>query len=105
MDEKNSQKLSPADLADRAGFASLANELRLHVEAPLPSSTPLASQMTINDIRVKKTTIVRLVVKRENVSPKDASCQTSEDSKTPPRYVDTKLLIDNTFFYPQKVAT
>lgn len=70
---RNNEKLTPADLADRSGFPSLANELRLRMNSP-PSSSP-------NDqsIQLHNATVVRLVVKKRNVQRTDATSQVEEN--------------------------
>jgi hypothetical protein len=71
----NSSQLTPADLANRYGFPSLANELRLHIN---PSSSSSSSTMN-KQIHLENATIVRLVVKRRNVNRCDASNQVNEN--------------------------
>ena len=66
--------MTPADLADRTGFSSLAAELRRQAQ-----STPM-SQIQLNNA-----TVVRLVVKRRNIERSDASNQVDEsDLPSPP---------------------
>lgn len=69
----NNNKLTPADLADRFGFPSLANELRLHMNSPTVSSN------SNQPIQLNNATIVRLVVKKRNVQRADATSQVEEN--------------------------
>jgi hypothetical protein len=76
----NHEQLTPADLAETAGYPSLANELRLRANAPLSSS-----------IRLQKATVVRLVIKKRNVQRSDASNQVNEEDLTIKKYSTKKL--------------
>lgn len=64
MNILNHQQLTPADLAENAGYPSLANELRLRANSI---------------IQLEKASIVRLVIKKRNVQRSDAASQVNED--------------------------
>lgn len=60
----NHHRLTAADLADHAGFHSLANQLRLRANSL---------------IQIPKASIVRLVIKKRNVPRADAANQVNEE--------------------------
>ena len=76
---RNNNKLTPADLADRYGFPSLANELRLHMNSSSSVVPPKSSSNNSQPIQLNNATIVRLVVKKRNVQRSDATSQVEEN--------------------------
>lgn len=72
----NIQQLTAADLAENAGYPSLANELRLRADSL---------------IKLEKASVVRLVIKKRNVPRSDASNQVNEEDFIVKKYSTTKL--------------
>ena len=72
----NLQGLTAIDLAENAGYPSLANELRLRVDAL---------------IKLEKASVVRLVIKKRNVPRSDASNQVNEEDFQPKIYSTTTI--------------
>lgn len=68
--------MSPIDVADYYNYSSLAKQLRLYESIPMNSNK---SSKTSEKIQLENARIVRLVVKKRNVSRCDASNQVTED--------------------------
>ena len=94
---RNSDQLTPADLANHYGFPSLANQLQLHVDSSSTSSSGISQKIQLNNA-----TIVRLVVKKRNVERSDAANQVDEHELTPnPGYFPSKNLTNHRFDFSE----